>query len=287
MDEHDSNDKQADKAENKIIHFPALEERLRLKKSQAQIAEKATKEAHKQAEKLRAQYRALQARQHSTQARRSAGGSEPFFNFGEIPFFTNLMIWVLLTIHLWAFMLFDSGEKYAFFVQWGFLPDAFTDGEAITLKVLATTITSLFIHASWMHIINNVLMLLVMGLFFEREYGIRKTILFYFACGVAGNLAYLLISPNSTVPVIGASGAINGLFAASFMLMYSRGLMGPITQNRGPLPFILLWICLIAITGMISRDISWQSHLGGFMCGLGMYMAMTKTKIKLNLKGKM
>lgn len=122
-----------------------------------------------------------------------------------------------------------------------------------------------------MHLAINIVMALAMGVFFERQFGAKRAAIFFVLCGLAGNLAYLLLSPYSPTPVIGASGGISGLFAVAIMSMIERGLMGPEAQKRGPAPFILLWTCIIVGIGLISHDTSWQSHLGGFWSGLALF----------------
>ena len=119
-----------------------------------------------------------------------------------------------------------------------------------------------------------------MGVFFERQFGARRTFMFFLICGMAGNLTYFILNPALITPVIGASGAISGLFGAAFIMMTALGMAGPEAQKRGPLPFILLWVSIIVVFGMISADTAWQSHLGGFLGGVGFFQLWRKGKIR-------
>jgi membrane associated rhomboid family serine protease len=88
--------------------------------------------------------------------------------------------------------------------------------------VLATLVTSTFLHAGLLHIGGNMLYLLIFGPAVEGRMGARRYLFFYLLSGIAAGLAMVAMGPESRVPVIGASGAIAGVLGAYFVL-YPRG----------------------------------------------------------------
>ena len=78
--------------------------------------------------------------------------------------------------------------------------------------------TYMFLHAGWSHIIGNMLFLWVFGDNIEDAFGSVRFFFFYMLCGAAGGIAHMLSTPNSVVPLVGASGAVAGVVAAYLML---------------------------------------------------------------------
>ena len=91
-----------------------------------------------------------------------------------------------------------------------------------SLAPLMTTVTSMFIHGGFWHIAGNMLYLFIFGAAVEYRMGAWRYLIFYFAAGIAAALATVWIAPESSVPVIGASGAIAGVLGAYF-IFYPRG----------------------------------------------------------------
>ncbi|HJY42647.1 MAG TPA: rhomboid family intramembrane serine protease, partial [Steroidobacteraceae bacterium] len=83
----------------------------------------------------------------------------------------------------------------------------------------ATVFTSMFMHGGWMHLIGNMLYLWIFGDNVEDSMGHGRFVVFYLLCGIAAVLAQALPDPNSTVPMVGASGAISGVLGA-YLLLY-------------------------------------------------------------------
>ena len=81
-----------------------------------------------------------------------------------------------------------------------------------------TLITSMFLHGGWMHVIGNMWYLWIFGDNVEDRVGHGRFILFYLLCGIAAALGQVAVDPNSTLPTIGASGAIAGVMGAYFVL---------------------------------------------------------------------
>lgn len=169
----------------------------------------------------------------------------------------------------------------------------------------ATLVTSLFFHSSLLHIASNMLFLYVFGDNVEDAMGSLHYLLFYLCCGVVAGAFYVYATPQSIVPLVGASGAISGVCAA-FLLLYPRatvtGFFPPLTfamfpfwlitlaeKSRPPLRplfglkpplfsfhasgfvFIGAWILLQLLNaswGGGESHVAWMAHVGGIAAGL-------------------
>jgi len=138
------------------------------------------------------------------------------------------------------------------------------------------------VHASWTHLVINSLWLLAFGPIVARRWGKGLFLVFFLVCGVLGAFAYLAFNWESEVPVIGASGAISGLMAASLRMLPSQTPWAvPGETPLAPLlsrPLLIFTAVFAAINllmgltglGMGGEDglIAWQVHLGGYAAGL-------------------
>ena len=163
-------------------------------------------------------------------------------------------------------------------LQGGFIPIRFTFTdimpEGLWVPSFLTPITASFIHANFMHLLMNMLMLLLMGRFVEGVIGYYM--LFIYLVGIfAACLAEFIVNPTSTVPIIGASGGVSAIIAA-YLLYFPkekpipwRGISANIVR-----PFKLLfgWIVLNLVLGFVAPstglNIAIYAHIGGFIAGL-------------------
>ncbi|HYL58352.1 MAG TPA: rhomboid family intramembrane serine protease [Candidatus Acidoferrales bacterium] len=151
------------------------------------------------------------------------------------------------------------------------------------LAPLETIVTSMFLHAGIWHVAGNMLYLFVFGAAVEWRMGSSRYALFYFASGVAAALATVWIAPQSSVPVIGASGAIAGVLGAYF-IFFPRGRILTILPLFIFIQFIeipavlylLFWFAVQLFSGIgeggrgaMMGGVAWWAHVGGFMFGLG------------------
>jgi len=97
-----------------------------------------------------------------------------------------------------------------------------------------TLLTSMFLHGSWMHVIGNMWYLWIFGDNVEDRVGHGRFIVFYLLCGIAAALGQVVIDPGSTLPTIGASGAIAGVMGAYFVLY-------PKSRVLTLIPLIIFW----------------------------------------------
>ncbi|HVN28659.1 MAG TPA: rhomboid family intramembrane serine protease, partial [Candidatus Binataceae bacterium] len=152
--------------------------------------------------------------------------------------------------------------------------------DAASTPALATILTSMFLHGGLMHIAGNMLYLFIFGAAVEEAMGHVRFLLFYLLSGVAAALAMAAFMPHSTVPVIGASGAIAGVLGAYFVL-YPRAKITTILPifvlmyfvEVPAILYLLLWFVAQLYAGLtenpeVSGGVAWWAHVGGFLVGM-------------------
>src|SRR5258706_1403902 len=117
---------------------------------------------------------------------------------------------LVLNALAWLYELALPRDVLGVFLQvYGVVPAAFS---------APTLISSMFLHGSWFHVIGNMWYLWIFGDNVEDRVGHGRFIVFYLMCGIAAALGQVAMDPNSTLPTIGASGAIAGVMGAYFVL---------------------------------------------------------------------
>jgi membrane associated rhomboid family serine protease len=146
-----------------------------------------------------------------------------------------------------------------------------------------TLITSMFLHGGWMHVIGNMWYLWIFGDNVEDSLGHGRFIVFYLLCGIVAAFGQILIEPGSTLPTIGASGAIAGVMGAYFVLYPQSRVLTLLTLiifwEVVELPAIVLlgfWflmqlfsagtIAMTASTG--GGGVAFMAHVAGFLFGV-------------------
>ncbi|MDQ6709733.1 MAG: rhomboid family intramembrane serine protease [Candidatus Dormibacteraeota bacterium] len=141
---------------------------------------------------------------------------------------------------------------------------------------LGTLITSMFLHASLLHVGGNMLFLLIFGNNVEDQLGELKYLLLYFVSGIAGSLLQVFIDPTSTIPNLGASGAISGVLAAYVLYFPGARVLTYIVPiflvTLRAFIFIGYWILLQAFQafaniGTTGGGVAFFAHIGGFVMG--------------------
>ncbi len=150
-----------------------------------------------------------------------------------------------------------------------------------------TLLTCTFLHGGWLHIIGNMWFLYIFGDNVEDRFGHLGYLVFYLGSGVAASAVHLASGPGSTVPTIGASGAIAGIMGA-YLLLYPHAkvlTLVPIffflymTTLPAPL-FLGVWFAIqffqgtLAVTATEAGGVAWWAHIGGFAVGAGGVLLM-------------
>lgn len=188
--------------------------------------------------------------------------------------------WIAAATVLVFLVLLASGQTDNAAVIGGVIPARFThpgllDGLA-AVPVWLTPLSCALIHAGWLHLGLNLLMLLFCGSQVEHVLGRWLTLLLYGIGAYAAALAQAIVDPASTNPMIGASGAISALMA-TYALLYSQQkvrAIGPLSANLVRLLWLAAaWIALQLMIGVATAgggigQIAIAAHIGGFLAGL-------------------
>jgi membrane associated rhomboid family serine protease len=171
------------------------------------------------------------------------------------------------------FLELTGGES--FIRQWSVIPAEFAAGRHVV-----TLVTAMFMHAGWLHIVGNMVFLWAFGPEIEDAMGRPAYLGFYLLSGLAASVAQIAAMPSSTVPNLGASGAIAGVMGA-FLITYPRdqirtlilfGWFTRITVIPAAL-FIGLWFLMQlfsefgAVTDVQTGGVAYLAHVGGFIFG--------------------
>jgi membrane associated rhomboid family serine protease len=189
--------------------------------------------------------------------------------------------WMLIIANVLTFM-FQVGlgqDAEAFIRTYGLTPRRFSQDPVGQAPAL---ITSAFLHGSWLHLIGNMLYLHIFGDNIEDRFGHLRYLVLYLLCGISAGMAQMVIDPQSTVPMIGASGAIAGITGAYFLFFrHSRVItLVPIffvlqTVEIPAVVFLFFWFIYQLMLGVGSLGVESQgggvafwAHIGGFIAGM-------------------
>jgi membrane associated rhomboid family serine protease len=137
---------------------------------------------------------------------------------------------------------------------------------------------SMFLHGGWLHLLGNMLFLWVFGNNVEDRLGRIRYLLFYLVCGYAAAYAFALVNPDSTQPLIGASGAIAGVLGA-YLVLYPRARVWSLVPFLLFIPlrlpawlvlglwFLLQWAYSAGFAVSQAGDVAYLAHVAGFLLG--------------------
>lgn len=185
-----------------------------------------------------------------------------------------VVTYALIAINVLFFIVELIGGD-AFITAWSFVPSRFM---ANPLGDVLTIFTSMFMHAGWVHIGGNMLYLWIFGDNVEDRFGHLRYLAFYLVCGVAATGAQLAFSMGSTIPHLGASGAIAGVLGAYILLFPQRNIRVIAGYGIAEMPALVvigLWFVLQLFSGVGSLGatadtggVAFMAHIGGFIAGV-------------------
>lgn len=199
------------------------------------------------------------------------------------PVVTTLLIGINVIVFLYQFSLGPGVE--GFVLKYGAIPFNITHLGKMTnystFPVPLTLFTAMFVHGGFLHLFGNMLYLWIFGDNVEDRLGWFKFILLYLVSGLAASLSHILTSPNSRLPMVGASGAIAGVLGAYMVAFpYARVLtlvfFGFFARViRIPAFFVLgFWFVLQLVYALPSLGaqnvggVAFFAHIGGFLSGI-------------------
>jgi membrane associated rhomboid family serine protease len=197
------------------------------------------------------------------------------------PILTGLLVAANVAVFLVELAQGDGTQQFV--ERWSVIPKEYAEGQdlppTIPFPFWFTTLSAMFMHGGWMHLGGNMLYLWIFGDNVEDAMGRGRFLVFYLLCGVAATVAQILVDPTSTIPNLGASGAISGVLAgyvALFPRRKVRVLMMRTVMYMPALFVIGLWIVmqLIGGVGQIAQTrqtgeggVAYMAHVGGFVAG--------------------
>ncbi len=190
---------------------------------------------------------------------------------------------ILLNIAIFFYMVgLGSEEIMQLYTSYGVVPQRF----ALLLENPAKPelwlplLSSMFLHGGWFHLLGNMLYLWVFGNNVEDRLGHAGYLVFYLLAGAAGGIFHVAANPLSTVPTIGASGAVAGILGA-YLIFYpgARVLtLVPIFFILTPIElpamvFLFIWFLMQLLNAFLAgvapgaQTVAWWAHIGGFVVG--------------------
>jgi membrane associated rhomboid family serine protease len=164
--------------------------------------------------------------------------------------------------------------------------------DALAIPEGLTLITYQFLHGSPLHLIGNMLFLWVFGDNIEDAVGHLRFLFFYLLCGVAGGLAHAVMTPASSVPLIGASGAVAGVIAA-YLILHPRVRVWILAFRFIPLRITALWALGAWIATQFAMllipdetPVAWWAHVGGILAGAFLIVLMRRPGVPLFDQGQ-
>lgn len=201
-----------------------------------------------------------------------------------------VVTWGLMAINIAVFLLMtasDEARQLAIIRGYGAVPEALVHSLANRDPWPAVTIvTSMFLHAGWVHIVGNMVYLWVFGDDIEDALGRLRFLLFYLLSGIAAVLAFVAFTPPTSVPLVGASGAISGVLAAYLMLRPCAKVAVFVLRAVVRVPAWLVigaWAAfqLFNFIGSPGDDIAYIAHLGGLVAGALLFGLLRPPGVKL------
>ncbi len=191
---------------------------------------------------------------------------------------TPIVTYALIAINVAVFLLeLQNGEEFV--REWAFIPVGFRENPAANIDNI---FTAMFMHGGWMHLFGNMLYLWIFGDNVEDRFGKIPFIMFYLVSGVAATMAQYAVSAGSSIPNVGASGAIAGVLGA-YLVLFPHARVRVVVPGGmvTALPAIIVlgfWIVLQLFSGVgsIARTdetadvggVAYMAHVGGFVAGV-------------------
>lgn len=206
------------------------------------------------------------------------------------PRVVTTLISALVLVHVARLFLTPEADRLIVMLL-GVVPARYLHGPGERLVLpgglhaaILTLVTHTFLHGGLLHLAVNSVWLLALGSGVARRLDTVRFLAFYVLCGAVGGVVYIMANPGSTVPMIGASGAVSGLMGAAVRFIagpdraqrtgWGRGRLASVFDQR-VLVLVVVWFVLNmlfaqggfdTLTG--GRPVAWEAHVGGFVAGL-------------------
>ncbi|MBA5778941.1 rhomboid family intramembrane serine protease [Stappia sp. F7233] len=209
--------------------------------------------------------------------------------------------WGIIALNVAVFLLVEGGGLSSALLatsalSYGLVPAVFFDLRELTpeLAVIPESLSIVsyaFLHGSWLHLGGNMIFLWVFGDNVEDAMGHGRFAVFYLLCAAASGFVQAAIDPGSTVPIVGASGAVAGIIGA-YLVLHPRVRVWVLALGRIPLRVPASW-ALVAWFGFqvakalgdVGGGVAWWAHIGGFLAGALLIVPMRRRGVPLFDRG--
>ncbi len=180
-------------------------------------------------------------------------------------------------------------------ISFALIPQEFSAGGlqlgAAGVPEAATLLSYAFFHADVWHLLGNMVFLWVFGDNVEDAVGHLRFLVFYCLCAIAAGLVHVAVDPGSSLPLVGASGAVAGVVAAYFIL-HPRVRLWVLFLGKIPLRLSALWAlgawAALQVWNAVSAGpggVAWWAHVGGLVAGAVLIVAMRRPGVALFDRG--
>jgi membrane associated rhomboid family serine protease len=205
---------------------------------------------------------------------------------------TLLLIAANIAVFVYQLSLPNVAALQAFVADFGVVPAQIT--EPASPLVYRTVMTSMFLHGGWLHLAGNMLYLWIFGNNIEDACGRLRFLFFYLLCGLAAAGTQIAINPASTIPMIGASGAVSGILGA-YLILYPHARVTVLIPIWIFLKFVQVpaWLMLVVWFGfqllsgtatlgrVTGGGVAFWAHIGGFVAGMILIPIFKQRRVRL------
>ena len=217
------------------------------------------------------------------------------------PVLTIVLIAICILVYFFQAALGPRGGEMIIY-SLGVIPAVLLDKvelsrDLVLIPAELTVFTSMFLHGGFLHLAGNMLYLWIFGNNIEDALGKFRFLIFYFVCGIVAAFGQIMQDPASTIPMIGASGAISGVLGA-YMLLYPHArilVLVPLgfymQMMKIPAGWVLgFWFVLqllsSVLTGSEGGGVAWFAHIGGFLAGMVLVPVLKRKQVRLFQPGR-
>ena len=205
---------------------------------------------------------------------------------------------ILLNVFVFIYEVQLGPALTSFLKHYALIPAGVTGsvryGSVNFSDTVAPFFTSMFLHGGWLHLIMNMWFLWIFGDNVEDTLGPVRYLLFYLLCGLGAALTHFALQPQSTLPVLGASGAIAGVLGAYAVLFPGARVVTLVPVffflQILEMPALLIlgyWFVLQILSGSLEAmtpmrgGVAWGAHVGGFLAGVVLILLMRPKRVTI------
>lgn len=206
---------------------------------------------------------------------------EPVFNLAGV---VIAFIAACVGIHAWRYYMLSVEQDFGVILRFAFIPIRYTGNFALDIYAFISPLSYSLLHGGFAHLAINTVWLAAFGSPLANRIGPVRFILFWAATALGAVALHFVLYPESTTPVVGASGALSGMMgaAARFAFRIDRSRRRPafagtilsvpdVFRSRQAVTFLLVWMVVNLVAGLgfgtEGMDIAWEAHIGGFLVG--------------------